>query len=488
MRLKVHMGKNIPILPMLYRVKWSFPIILLIMVAFLSGCSSQALEPWHRARLTEEFKAGMTDEVHSFSEYLQLEDRLFEQLEKEVYDETGTGTQYDINRYSAGSLSDPQHHTPNWNHSFELEAAAPRGGVLLLHGMSDSPYSLRALGENLNQRGYWVIGLRLPGNGTAPSGLKTIRWQDMAAAVHLAMKHMSARMEGKPIHIVGYSTGASLALDFTLNVLDGHDSPMPASLVLISPAIGLHPTAGLAGFTNMLAHLPGLGSLSWLSILSEFDPYKYNSFATNAGTQVYRLTRSVSNRMAAKTQFGPIGNFPPVLVFKSQIDATVSVNAVIDRLLKLLGPDGHELVLFDINQLAARTPLIVSDHQPLSDRLMADDSLPFTVTLVTNENPESRTVVARSKKPFSNQVSITPLELEWPPGYISLSHIALPFPQDDPLYGMHDPHDPQHIFLGQQPIQGEKGLLALPTDWLLRVRHNPFYRYLEIRTVDWMEK
>jgi pimeloyl-ACP methyl ester carboxylesterase len=482
------MKKSIPILYVLNRVEWILPIILLIMSALLPGCSSQVLKPWHRAKLTEEFNAGMNNEVRSFTEYLQLEDRLFEQLEKEVYAEAGTGSEHDINRYSPGSLSDPQHRKPNWNRSFELAAAAPRGGVLLLHGMSDSPYSLMALGENLNQRGYWVIGLRLPAHGTAPSGLKTIRWQDMAAAVHLAMKHLSSRTEGKPIHIVGYSTGAALALDFTMNVLDGNDSPMPASLVLISPAIGLHPTAGLAGFMDLLGHLPGFGGLSWLSILPEFDPYKYNSFATNAGTQVYRLTRSVSNRMAAKAKSGPIRDFPPVLVFKSQVDATVSVNAVVDRLLKRLGPDGHELVLFDINQLAAKTPLLVSDPRPLSNLLMADDTLPFTVTLVTNENPDSRSVVARSKKPFSNEESITPLGLDWPQGYISLSHVALPFPPDDPLYGMHDPQDPKHIFLGQQPIQGEKGMLALSTDWLLRVRHNPFYGYLEKRAVDWVEK
>jgi len=295
-------------------------------------------------------------------------------------------------------------------------------------------------------------------------------------------------MNGKPVHIIGYSTGAALALDFTLNVLDGNDSPMPASLVLISPAIGLQLGAGLAGFTNLLGHLPGLGGLSWLSILPEFDPYKYNSFATNGGTQVYRLSRSVSSRMAVKEQSGPISHFPPVLVLTSQIDATVSVNAVVDRLLKRLGPDGHELVLFDINQVAAKTPLLVSDPRPINSQLMSDDSLPFTLTLVTNENPGSRTVVARSKKPFSTEVSSKPLGLDWPHGYISLSHVAMPFPPDDPLYGMHDPQDPKQIFLGQQPIQGEKGLLALPTDWLLRVRHNPFYGYLEERVVEWVEE
>src|SRR4030088_3017231 len=32
----------------------------------------------------------------------------------------------------------------------------------------------------------WVIGLRLPGHGTVPSGLTIRRWQDMAAAVRLA--------------------------------------------------------------------------------------------------------------------------------------------------------------------------------------------------------------------------------------------------------------------------------------------------------------
>jgi hypothetical protein len=53
---------------------------------------------------------------------------------------------------------------------------------------------------------------------------------------------------------------------------------------------------------------------------------------------------------------------------------------------------------------------------------------------------------------------------------------------------MHNPQDPKHIFLGQQPIQGEKGLLALSTDWLLRVRHNPFYGYLEERVVGWVEE
>ena len=67
-----------------------------------------------------------------------------------------------------------------------------QGGVLLLHGLTDSPYSLRALALTLNAHGYRVLGLRLPGHGTAPSGLVTLKWQDMAAAARIAMAHLAS--------------------------------------------------------------------------------------------------------------------------------------------------------------------------------------------------------------------------------------------------------------------------------------------------------
>jgi alpha-beta hydrolase superfamily lysophospholipase len=95
--------------------------------------------------------------------------------------------------------------------------------------MSDSLYSLRALGEELIQRGYQVIGLWLPGHVAAPSGLKGVHWQEMAVAVRVARKHLSARVGDKLIHIIGYSTGAPLALDFTLNALEENDASLSAS-------------------------------------------------------------------------------------------------------------------------------------------------------------------------------------------------------------------------------------------------------------------
>ena len=80
------------------------------------------------------------------------------------------------------------------------------------------------------------------------------------------------------------------------------------------------------------------------------------------------------------------------------------------------------------------------------------------------------------------------LETPWPHGVVSLSHVALPFPPDDPLYGRFPPKDEGQLFLGQIPLQGERGLLKISTDWLLRLRHNPFYGHLQERVIDWIEK
>ena len=458
-----------------------------VMVVSIAGCGGQPLQPWHTVHLAEEFEANMADDVGDFAGYLALEDRLFAELEAEVYAEVATGPEYSLVRYSSGSAADPKQRQPDYNHTFELRAEEPRGGILLLHGLSDSPYSLHALGEKFHEEGFWVIGLRLPGHGTAPSGLMRARWQDMAAAIRLAMDHLVAQVGQKPVHIIGYSTGAALALDLAVDSIGNPDQQTPASLILISPAIGISRAAALAGPTAALGRVPGFGRLSWASITPEFDPYKYNSFTVYAGAQVHKLTRSVANRVAAIARSTDANAMPPILVFKSAVDATVSTTAVIDRLLSHFSDNGNELVLFDINRSAAKSILLVSDPGPLTNLLMNDASLPFAITLIANENPESANVVAHYKPPNSQDILTTEsLGLAWPASVISLSHVALPFSPDDPLYGRIPPEHDDVFYLGQVQIRGERGLLRISSDWLMRLRYNPFYSVLETRALDWV--
>lgn len=467
--------------------------LLAVLLVSIQGCSSgPSLKPWHTEVLTEEFTAGMVEDgrVPSFDAYLALENRLYRQLDDVVYARTERGPAHLLERYSYGSAADPERRPVKWNHSFELPCQSAIGGVLLLHGMSDSPYTMRALGEALNRNGYHVVVLRLPGNGTAPSGLRHVTWQDMAAAVKLAMQHLASELGSKPLHIIGYSTGASLAMNHTLDVLATGDGPLPASLVLMSPAIRIHPASALAGFKDTLAGLPGLDGLAYLQVMDEFDPYKYNSFATNAGAQVHRITTQVDSRMQALVR-DPAGveRFPPILVLKSTVDATVTTDAVVTHLLMGLPAGRNELVLFDINRNAAiKAKFLVDDPGPLTHRLMADPELPFAVTVVGNENSNSTRIVARHKPPFSRETSDTEqLDLAWPSGVVSLSHVALPFPPDDPLYGQQPPEDDGQVFLGDLAIKGERGLLKIPGEWLLRLRYNPFYAYMQTRVLKWLD-
>jgi hypothetical protein len=111
---------------------------------FLAACAGQPRDDWHTTKLKSEFRARDLNTVATFEDYLQLEDVLFEELE-EVYLPASPG--HVLMRYSEGSAVDPLVRNPNWNRSFVLPAENARGAVLLLHGMSDSPYSLRQMAD-----------------------------------------------------------------------------------------------------------------------------------------------------------------------------------------------------------------------------------------------------------------------------------------------------------------------------------------------------
>ena len=71
---------------------------------------------------------------------------------------------------------------------------------------------------------------------------------------------------------------------------------------------------------------------------------------------------------------------------------------------------------------------------------------------------------------------------------VSLSHVALPFPPDDPVYGESPVQDNDQVFLGNLAIKGERGLLKIPGEWLLRLRYNPFFDYMQMRIVEWLNE
>ena len=446
--------------------------------------SLPTLSTWHTTILENEYTTD--SKIKNISEYMTMEDTLFDELQKKVYDKVLPSEQNHLNRYTKESISNPSLWKPNWNKSFELTVKNPKGAVLLLHGMSDSPYSLHTQAEYLHKNGYWVLGLRMPGHGTIPSGLTTMKWQDMAAVVEMGMKHLEVQLGGKPIHIMGYSTGAPLALNYTLKALEDKSTlRVPDSLIFYSPAIGVSKAAPFAVWQSRMGYLFGLPKLEWNSLIPEYDPFKYGSFAVNAGDQVYRLAKEVQKQFDSLKKYPSKKPFPSVLSFSSIVDSTVSVTAVVDKLFNRL-PKGnhHTLVLFDINHNFDRNNLVKSsvlEHiQALRHTNIQDN---YTFELISNINTKNRNI-----ERIINHSKIEPLSYQWSKGVYSLSHLALPISPDDPLYGNKNAPKSPGIQLGHLAGYGETGVLQISSASLLRQRWNPFHGYIKGRVLEFLEK
>jgi alpha-beta hydrolase superfamily lysophospholipase len=451
-----------------------------------------ALEPWHRARLDAEFTADdyRDGRVTTLAQYIERERELRRQVEHEIRARAPTREQRPFERYAPGSRSDPAAWPTDWNMTFVLEpAGAPRGGVLLLHGLTDSPYSLRSLGTVLVADGRRVVGLRLPGHGTAPSGLLRFEPDDLRAATRLAMLDLRRSLgPDLPIDVIGYSNGAALAVDYALDAREDAALPRPARLVLVSPAIGITRLAALGRIRTGLSELQVFGRAAWQTIEPEIDPFKYQSFPWHAAGVTQRLTSSLSRRIARLAESGPLRGLPPVLAFVSTVDSTVQAGKVADALLDRLAPEGHELVLFDVNRWSLVQTLIVDDPGPLTHRLVERPRRPYALTLITNESADTPRVEARHVPALASRGDRRPLGVEWPRNVFSLSHVALPFPPDDPLYGYDAPRADHHVQLGRLEARGENGVLAVPTWMLTRQRSNPFHGYLVERVRGWLEQ
>ncbi len=459
-------------------------MVLIIALGLLSQRSKPDLSLWHTVNLKEEFQARDADDDFGWQDYLELEDRLFDELDKRIIQPSGDAADPDWNRYASGGVNNPAGFPKNWNRSFHLPTPNPIGGALLIHGLTDSPYSMRRTAEILHTQGFSVVGLRLPGHGTAPSMLARAEVKDWVAAVRIAYQHLLTIVDNEvPVLVAGYSNGAALSLDLTLDTLEDEDLRTPDQIVLFSPAIGITRAAVLARTPNLLSWMPWFSKLGWSDIEPEFDPFKYSSFPTDSGYQTHVLTRSIRARLAK------LGNgadaFPPVLAFMSLADATVLVEAVVSGLFDRLTKPENELVVFDINRQARMRDFFRTDPAGHLRLLTERETTPYRVSVISTLDETANILDEWSRPGGATEPEITDLELEWPRGFYSLSHVAIPFPPDDPIYGfLPNPDENYGIPLGMLEPRGEKGLLSIPAGQFNRLRSNPFFPYIEQRLIE----
>ncbi len=127
---------------------------------------------------------------------------------------------------------------------------------------------------------------------------------------------------------------------------------------------------------------------------------------------------------------------PPVLTFQSVIDFTVSTPAILTALYAFLPDNGSEIVLFDVNRTVKFGPLLRPSSYVALEQLTPTTPQAYRFTAVVNAGDDTQAAAERSIAPgeTAGDPSVRSAS-SYPPGIFSLSHLAIPIPPDDPLYG-----------------------------------------------------
>ncbi len=111
--------------------------------------------------------------------------------------------------------------TPSKNSNGEI--------VYLLHGFLGSPFEMKSTAEVLTQNGYTVIRDILPGHGVTATTANSFSIQNIQQ--HVFGNLNALKICGQKIHLVGFSTGATLLHHY----LQKNSDDYIASVTLISP-------------------------------------------------------------------------------------------------------------------------------------------------------------------------------------------------------------------------------------------------------------
>jgi hypothetical protein len=137
-------------------LKWALLSIAVISVAMLAfrsynSLNGPSLHLWHTF-VPHELSADQIDKA-DWTRYLAQEDEIMASVRAEVSQKLPPGERVPINRYFEASQVYPAHFTHDWNRSYVMEPdGKPVGVVVLLHGLTDSPYSLRHVAQHYRDR------------------------------------------------------------------------------------------------------------------------------------------------------------------------------------------------------------------------------------------------------------------------------------------------------------------------------------------------
>jgi carboxylesterase len=136
-----------------------------------------------------------------------------------------------------------------------FSAAGSDAGVLVVHGFTGTPQSMRPLAEAFAAAGFTVELPLLPGHGTVIEDMVVTGWDDWSAAAERAYQDLAARCS--KVVVAGLSMGGTLAVWLTAN------HPEIAGLVAVNAMVD-PPSADLRELLRSMLDagpvMPGIGS------------------------------------------------------------------------------------------------------------------------------------------------------------------------------------------------------------------------------------
>ncbi|MGB9376474.1 MAG: alpha/beta fold hydrolase [Mycobacteriales bacterium] len=216
------------------------------------------------------------------------------------------------------------------------DAATESVGVVLCHGFTGTPSSLRPWGEHLAGAGIAVRAPLLPGHGTRWQDMNATRWEDWYAELERAFDAMRAQVP--TVFLMGLSMGGTLCLR-----LAEQRGSQVAGLVLVNPSLATERKDAklLALVSKLVPSIPGVGSDIKKPGVTE---QAYERSPLRAAYSLAQLWKLTSADLGKLTQ--------PILLYRSRTDHVVeplSGRLLIDG---ASATEVHEVVLEDSYHVA----------------------------------------------------------------------------------------------------------------------------------------
>lgn len=197
-----------------------------------------------------------------------------------------------------------------------------RRGVLLLHGLTGSPWELRPLAEALAREGRSVAVPLLAGHGTSPRALENTTWNDWLSSGRTALRWLERRC--RRVDVVGFSMGGLAALRLVAELAPSQRG----RLVLLAPALAVAPwQATLLRGLRAAGLAPVLTSPNGLLPPGQRPP-RYDELPLGAVYQMLDLQADVLRR--------PPPDVEACLVLHGTADASIPAEPALARVRQLL--------------------------------------------------------------------------------------------------------------------------------------------------------